>query len=102
MNQKDIDIFLQAKKQQKNIHRVFIFAALLIPVYYLFLLNGVNFNISEHNVITFYVVIVASYFTSQYSGNKKVITRSHLLHVIENLINKDAKALEYISEKNER
>jgi hypothetical protein len=97
METKDIDIFLKAKKQQKRIHLAYIISVILVVLF--LALKAIDY---EHDYIVDTALILSVFIMflySKYSSDKYDVTRNELINVIENFINSDAEALEYISNK---
>ena len=102
MNSRDIDIFLKAKKQQKYTKKINIATILVLLLYIIFLLFGIHHHYSDVIVASILIAVTFQNSDINFSGSAdkvRVITRNDLLNVIENSINNDADALEYIRSK---
>ncbi len=94
MNERDIDIYLRAKHQQK-LARLVAIAAIFLTIFYIALrIIGVDFQYMD--AIFGGLVIGALSFNF---GSWSNVSNRDLLSLIERQINKDPKAIEILSRK---
>ena len=102
MDTRDIDSFLIAKKQHRWNKRTVLVILITCILYWMAPLIGYDFGIQRE--INFIIQIIfqfsALYLALGYSNNKKLVTQQHLLDMIERVIQRDPKALVYLSEIN--
>ncbi len=96
MNTKDIDIYLTAKKQQDKRTAATIFSIIILTLYLILSLFGVNYSYFEPIAVGSFIGAILLNSDIKISS-QKFITRNELLRIIENTINNDDEALEYIS-----
>lgn len=99
VNNKDIDTFLNAKKQQLKMKSIFYISVILFTLYLVFKIEQHHFESLDGVALALYVFIlvnISEVFPRMVVNN---ITRADLLSIIENSINNDVEALECISKK---
>ncbi len=97
MNEKSINTFIRAKRQQKVSKAITLISITIIAIYIASLFLSLDIPYIEHIVIgLFFGSILVNSDIPQYSFQ---VNKSELLDIIEDQINNDPKALELIAKK---
>lgn len=104
MNMNDINIYLEARKQDKQIKKLNIFFGIFIVIFGLYTISKLyNRELNQiHQIIACSLYggfIIANFYNIISSISSKFIHRNDLMNIIENYINSDPEAQEYISSK---
>ena len=99
MNQKNIDIFLTAKKQQIRTNLLTLVSITVLILYAILLIKNINYEFFD--IIAVSIFIIGVLVNSDFKFfNGKLVSRQELLNIIESWINDDAEAIKYINTKN--